>query len=56
MFLQVGISNRRALIGNDTLLGLHELLTYGLKGSCAYGWLMALLSLPSTGVSLCFDV
>ena len=22
---------------NDTLLGLHELLTYGLKGAAAYG-------------------
>mmetsp|Transcript_20112 Transcript_20112/g.44028 ORF Transcript_20112/g.44028 Transcript_20112/m.44028 type:complete len:639 (-) Transcript_20112:306-2222(-) len=33
---QVGISNRRDLMGNDTLLGLHELITYGVKGAVAY--------------------
>mmetsp|Transcript_31589 Transcript_31589/g.81723 ORF Transcript_31589/g.81723 Transcript_31589/m.81723 type:complete len:646 (+) Transcript_31589:186-2123(+) len=33
---QIGIQARRAMINNDTLLGLHELITYGLKGAAAY--------------------
>lgn len=35
--MQIGISNRRDLMKNDTLLGLHELITYGVKGAAAYG-------------------
>jgi hydroxylamine reductase len=34
---QVGIASRLAAMGDDkTLLGLHELVTYGVKGSAAY--------------------
>jgi len=31
-----GIDARRARTGSDTLLGLHELITYGVKGAAAY--------------------
>jgi len=35
--LQVSITERLSLIKDKTLIGLHELVTYGLKGSAAYG-------------------
>mmetsp|Transcript_40464 Transcript_40464/g.96170 ORF Transcript_40464/g.96170 Transcript_40464/m.96170 type:complete len:442 (+) Transcript_40464:1016-2341(+) len=34
--LQVSITERLSLIKDKTLIGLHELVTYGLKGSAAY--------------------
>jgi hypothetical protein len=36
-WLQVSLAHRKVLMKDqETLLGLHELLTYGLKGMAAY--------------------
>lgn len=49
---QAGIDARRARLGNETLLGLHELVTYGVKGAAAYGHHAALGGVDESAATL----
>lgn len=52
---QIGISNRRDLMKNDTLLGLHELITYGVKGAAAYAHHASVMGRRSKELSFAFQ-